>query len=150
METKKLNLEYEDLCFRYKKFIAGDTTINFSTNDFDILFNKITELEQENINNEINIDKLYNENNKLDKDFNELKIRYKKLYTIYLKQKEKIDYLEKNKFIPKKKIQQITEHQIQEIKNLRKNGLSYSEIERQTKWSKYTISRVLNGHYDAK
>lgn len=73
------------------------------------------------------IDKLNNENNKLKKELENLKSKA---------------------FIPKKKIQQITEQQIQEIKTLRNQGLSYSEIERNTKWSKYTISRVLNGHYD--
>ena len=73
------------------------------------------------------IDKLNNENNKLKKELENLKSKA---------------------FIPKKKIQQITEQQIQEIKNLRNQGLSYSKIEQITKWSKFTISKVLNGHYD--
>lgn len=64
---------------------------------------------------------------------------------------KELEYLKSKAFIPKKKIQQITDQQIQEIKNLRKlYNLSYADIERKTKWSKYTISKVLNGHYDNK
>lgn len=65
--------------------------------------------------------------------------------------KNELENLKLKAFIPKKKIQQITDQQIQEIKNLRKlYNLSYADIERKTKWSKYTISKVLNGHYDNK
>lgn len=87
------------------------------------------------------IQSLDNENNELKSELKKYKTEFKKLYKAYT-------ILQTKSFIPKKKIQQITEQQIQEIKTLRSQGLSYSEIERNTKWSKYTISRVLNGHYD--
>lgn len=175
METKKLNLEYENLCFRYKKFIAGDNTIKFSTSDFAILFDKITELEQININNENVIYKLDNKDNdtvkelenkinseitnnsflKMDlkkqkEELEQLTDQYKKCYHFKEKYKKELEQIKTKAFIPTKKIQQITEQQIQEIKTLRNQDLSYSEIERITKWSKYTISKVLNGHYDTK
>ncbi len=37
---------------------------------------------------------------------------------------------------------------IQKIKDLREIGLSYGKIANKTRWSKATISRVLNGLYD--
>lgn len=146
MKTEKLDLEYENLCFRYKNFLSGDRNVNFSTDDFNILFNKIKELEEKNIKSKIVIDKLHNENNELNK----YKTEFKKLYVFAKKTEEELNQIKNKAFIPKKKIQQITDQQIQEIKTLKNYGLSYSEIERQTKWSKYTISRVLNGHYDNK
>lgn len=146
MKTEKLDLDYENLCFRYKNFLSGDRNVNFSTDDFNILFNKIKELEEKNIKSKIVIDKLHNENNELNK----YKTEFKKLYVFAKKTEEELNQIKNKAFIPKKKIQQITDQQIQEIKTLRNYGLSYSEIERQTKWSKYTISRVLNGHYDNK
>lgn len=146
MKTEKLDLDYENLCFRYKNFLSGDRNVNFSTDDFNILFNKIKELEEKNIKSKIIIDKLHNENNELNK----YKTEFKKLYVFAKKTEEELNQIKNKAFIPKKKIQQITDQQIQEIKTLRNYGLSYSEIERQTKWSKYTISRVLNGHYDNK
>ena len=52
----------------------------------------------------------------------------------------------KNTLKPKEK--QITDIDIQCIKDLRLCGLSYSEISKRTSWSKATVSRVLNGLYD--
>lgn len=52
----------------------------------------------------------------------------------------------KNTLKPKEK--QITDEDIQNIKDLRLCGLSYSEISNKTRWSKATVSRVLNGLYD--
>lgn len=46
------------------------------------------------------------------------------------------------------KIKQIPNKDIELIKLLRNNGLSYREITRQTGWSIATVSRVLNGVYD--
>lgn len=43
---------------------------------------------------------------------------------------------------------QITEEDIVKIKFLRTQGNSYAQIAKQTKWSKATVSRVLNGLYD--
>ena len=148
--TKKLDLfnkkketiksKLDEFMIRYNNYKKGLKS-DFTVNDFDILINFIQSLDNENklLKDEKNlfltsyekdrivIDKLNNENNKLKKELENLKSKV---------------------FIPKKKIQQITEQQIQEIKNLRNQGFSYSKIEQTTKWSKYTISRVLNGHYD--
>ena len=44
-------------------------------------------------------------------------------------------------FVPR--TQEITNKQIQEIKELRVSGLSYRAIEKETGWSKFTIGRVL-------
>lgn len=51
-----------------------------------------------------------------------------------------------NTLTPKTK--QIPNKDIELIKLLRNNGLSYREITRQTGWSIATVSRVLNGIYD--
>ncbi|MFR3370398.1 MAG: helix-turn-helix domain-containing protein [Clostridioides difficile] len=42
----------------------------------------------------------------------------------------------------------MTDDDINNIKSLRRDGLSYKEISNQTSWSKATVSRVLNGLYD--
>ncbi|MGL4912726.1 MAG: helix-turn-helix domain-containing protein [Romboutsia sp.] len=85
-------------------------------------------------------------------EFNEMRENYEK--KLYIKQVE-IDNLKseivnikqsKNTLKPKEK--QITDMDIQSIKDLRFCGLSYSEIAKETRWSKATISRVLNGLYD--
>lgn len=47
-----------------------------------------------------------------------------------------------------KRVKKITPCDITWIKNLRAEGLSYTKIENLTSWSKYTISKVLNGAYD--
>ena len=52
----------------------------------------------------------------------------------------------KNNLKPKEK--QIKDSDIQYIKELRNNGLSYREISKETSWSKATVCRVLNGMYD--
>lgn len=134
--TKKLNL------FNDKKEISKlDEFMNrYNQNDKLYVEDFNTLIEEINKYKKV-IQSLDNENNELKKELNKYKIEYQKLYKSYKN-------LQTKAFIPKKKIQQITEQQIQEIKTLRNQGLSYSEIERNTKWSKYTISRVLNGHYD--
>lgn len=147
METTKLNLDgnyqtqnlnkLDEFMDRYEK---KDTLY---IEDFKIL---ITEVDR--LKNVINT--LHNENNESKNELNKYKIEYQKLYKFHQKYKKELEQIKTKAFIPKKKIQQITDQQIQEIKTLRNQGLSYSEIERITKWSKYTISRVLNGHYDAK
>lgn len=152
--TKKMNLfgnytnqnqninELDDFIERYNNYKKGLKS-EFTTKDFDILINEINKLTEINSKNKNVIQSLDNDNNELKSELKKYKIEYQKLYKSYKN-------LQTKAFIPKKKIQQITEKQILEIKKLRNEGLSYSEIERQTKWSKYTISRVLNGHYDTK
>ena len=49
-----------------------------------------------------------------------------------------------SKFSNKRKI---TDTDILKIKQLRNNGLSYREIEKEVGWSKYVIGKVLNDKY---
>lgn len=86
------------------------------------------------------------------KEFNEMRSEYEK--KILSKQNE-IDDLKKqleelkcfrSNLRPKEK--QIKDSDIESIKELRTQGLSYREISQQTSWSKATVCRVLNGVYD--
>lgn len=102
--------------------------------------------------------KLKDENKILKEKINEQEIKeqelskkfFQEITNIYydLEQKNKENLLSKETLI--KKQRQITDKQIEEIKELRKQGLSYSKIEKITQWSKFTISRVVNGFYDKK
>ena len=86
------------------------------------------------------------------KEFNEMRDNYED--KLKMKQmeidnlKKEIEYLKslRNNLKPKEK--QIKDSDIQYIKELRSNGLSYREISKETSWSKATICRVLNGMYD--
>lgn len=86
------------------------------------------------------------------KEFNEMresyedKLRAKQSEIDNLKQEiEKLRSL-RNNLKPKEK--QIKDSDIENIKELRNNGLSYREISKETSWSKATVCRVLNGLYD--
>ena len=72
------------------------------------------------------------------KEFNEMRSEYEK--KILSKQNE-IDDL-------KKQLEELKDSDIESIKELRTQGLSYREISQQTSWSKATVCRVLNGVYD--
>ena len=148
LEKQKIS-KLDEFMERYNLLKQG-IKVDFTTKDFDVLINEIDKLKERNLNSECIIYRLDNENNELKKELNKYKIEYQKLYDSKEKCKKELEQIKTKVFLPKKKIQQITEQQIQEIKTLRNQGLSYSEIERNTKWSKYTISRVLNGHYDTK
>ena len=86
------------------------------------------------------------------KEFNEMRDNYED--KLKMKQmeidnlKKEIEHLKslRNNLKPKEK--QIKDSDIQYIKELRSNGLSYREISKETSWSKATICRVLNGMYD--
>jgi len=86
------------------------------------------------------------------KEFNEMrdayeeKLRAKQMEIESLK--EEIEHLRllRNNLKPKEK--QIKDSDIEQIKELRNNGLSYREISKETSWSKATVCRVLNGLYD--
>lgn len=86
------------------------------------------------------------------KEFNEMRADYerkleKKQFEIEsLKNELERSRSYKNSLKPKEK--QIKDLDIQKIKSLRKEGLSYREISSKTSWSKATVSRVLNGLYD--
>lgn len=93
------------------------------------------------------------ENLKLIKKNEELMIKIKDLEEMLQPYKDEVQKLidENNKlkekaFVPR--AQEITDKQIQEIKELRADGLSYRAIEKETGWSKFTIGRVLKGEYD--
>ncbi|RDY23693.1 XRE family transcriptional regulator [Romboutsia maritimum] len=86
------------------------------------------------------------------KEFNEMRAIYEKKLQ---KKQIELDNLKieieklknyKNSLKPKEK--QITDEDIEFIKELRNSGLSYREISNETRWSKATVSRVLNGIYD--
>lgn len=85
-------------------------------------------------------------------EFNEMRDSYEK--KLQKKQMEidtlkiEIQKLRDSKSNLKPKEKQITDEDIQKIKDLREIGLSYGEIANKTRWSKATISRVLNGLYD--
>lgn len=80
------------------------------------------------------------------RDSYEQKLQRKQIEIDSLKKEIKRLREDKNTLKPKEK--QISDTDIQGIKDLRIKGLSYSEIAKMTKWSKATISRVLNGLYD--
>lgn len=82
------------------------------------LLTKISELEQMLQPYKDNIQKLINENDKL----------------------------RGKAFVPR--TQEITNVQIEEIKELRNQGFSYRAIEKETGWSKFTIGKVLKGEYN--
>lgn len=86
------------------------------------------------------------------KEFNEMrdsyedKLRAKQMEIERLKKEiEDLKSL-RNNLKPKEK--QIKDSDIEYIKELRNNGLSYREISKETSWSKATVCRVLNGLYD--
>lgn len=86
------------------------------------------------------------------KEFNEMrdsyedKLRAKQMEIERLKKEiEDLKSL-RNNLKPKEK--QIKDSDIEHIKELRNNGLSYREISKETSWSKATVCRVLNGLYD--
>ena len=86
------------------------------------------------------------------KEFNEMRDSYedklqKKQREIEDLKKEIEDLkLMRNNLKPKEK--QIKDSDIEYIKQLRNDGLSYREISKETSWSKATVCRVLNGLYD--
>ena len=96
------------------------------------------------------------ENNKLREEILELKKLTKNLNLedIRFKYQEEINNLKveleeaKAKITLQTKTREISDKQVQEIKELRASGLSYRAIEEKTKWSKFTIGRVLKGAYD--
>ena len=89
--------------------------------------NQLKDLDEEHKNE---IQKLKNEYTKQIKEF-----------------EDKIKDLESKIDLQSKK-RQITDEQVQQIKDLRAKGLSYRAIQNQTGWSSVTINRALNGIYD--
>lgn len=54
----------------------------------------------------------------------------------------------KAKITLQSKKREISDKQVQEIKELRASGLSYRAIEEKTKWSRFTIGKAIKGEYD--
>ena len=127
------------------------------------LKNRIVELEkanQDSHNDYINLSNRYNillkefealreENKKLksqtkENGIEELKDHYEKKIR---KMQSALDELEDKVYL-QSRVKQITDEQIQEIKDLLDKGVSYRQIQKQTKWSTFTISRIKNGYYD--
>lgn len=88
------------------------------------------------------VQKLKNENTKLG--IEKIKVEYEKeIERLKLELKET-----KEKITLQTRTREISDKQVKEIKELRSSGLSYREIEEKTKWSKFTIGRVIKGEYD--
>lgn len=87
------------------------------------------------------------------KEFNDMRSEYER---VILDKQHQIELLEKeleevkqfkaSNLKPKEK--QIKDSDIDSIKNLRNQGLSYKEISDKTNWSKATVCRVVKGLYD--
>lgn len=96
------------------------------------------------------------ENNKLRDEILKLKKLTKNLNleNVRLEYQKEINNLRreleeaKDKITLQTRSREISDKQVQEIKELRASGLSYRAIEEKTKWSKFTIGRVLKGEYD--
>ena len=86
------------------------------------------------------------------KEFNEMRESYEDKLARKQREieelKKEIEDLKaiKNNLRPKEK--QIKDSDIQYIKQLRNEGLSYRQSSLKTSWSKATVCRVLNGLYD--
>lgn len=134
-QHNKFKKECNKLISEYKKLININTNINitlknykkeynFLKNEYELLKNKYKDLEKRN-------EYLEKENIK-----------------IIEKSQEILSSSSKNNNTLIKKQRQITDKQIEEIKELKRQGLSYRQIKKITKWSTYTISHVVNGSYD--
>ncbi|MGN1031954.1 MAG: helix-turn-helix domain-containing protein [Intestinibacter sp.] len=86
------------------------------------------------------------------KEFNEMRAEYEKRLLDKQNEinnlKKEIEELKSLKSNLRPKEKQIKDSDINCIKELRDQGLSYRQISQKTSWSKATICRVLNGLYD--
>ncbi|HBG3660554.1 TPA: hypothetical protein KQB99_003938 [Clostridioides difficile] len=114
---------------------------SFTIKDIEILLNEIEILNSEITKTNDTIDTL-------NKNIKYLKYLNKKAKNIIKIYREELEEFKTKAFIPKRKKQQITQKDIDKIKKLSQDGLSYSKIQKITKWSKCTISKVINGYYD--
>lgn len=89
------------------------------------------------------VQKLKNENSNLG--IEEIKEQYQKEMKSLKLELENT----KAKITLQTKIREISDKQVQEIKELRDLGLSYRAIEEKTKWSRFTIGKVIKGEYDS-
>lgn len=96
-------------------------------------------LDEENI-------RLINENEKLKLEIKNLEKMLEPYKNKIKELSEENDRLKSKSFYPRAR--EITDEQIQEIKELRASGLSYRAIEEKTKWSRFTIGKAIKGEYD--
>lgn len=96
-------------------------------------------LDEENI-------RLINENEKLKLEIKNLEKMLEPYKNKIQELSEENDSLKAKSFYPRTR--EITDEQIQEIKELRASGLSYRAIEEKTKWSRFTIGKAIKGEYD--
>ncbi len=129
---KILKKDYDELSKAYRE-VDRDLIERMKINN---------ELLEENKKLKIEIQKLKNENSKLGIE------KIKASYEMELrKMQTALEELER-KVALQSKPRQITDKQIQEIKELLNQGLSYRKISDKTKWSINTISKIKNGYYD--
>ncbi|MCO5846093.1 hypothetical protein M8598_18380 [Clostridioides difficile] len=124
-----------------KKQFLNTRVDSFTIKDIEILLNEIEILNSEITKTNDTIDTL-------NKNIKYLKYLNKKAKNIIKIYREELEEFKTKAFIPKRKKQQITQKDIDKIKKLSQDGLSYSKIQKITKWSKCTISKVVNGYYD--
>lgn len=106
------------------------------------------QLIRENERLKIYIENYKNQLKDLDEEHKNEIQKLKNEYTKQIKEfEDKIKDLESKIDLQSKK-RQITDEQVQQIKDLRSKGLSYRAIQNQTGWSSVTINRALNGIYD--
>lgn len=124
--------ELEDLKNAYRE-VDRDLIKSISENNLLVRENKILKEE---------VEKLKNENS--DLGIEEIKANYEKEIESLKLELENI----KAKITLQSRTREISDKQVQEIKELRASGLSYRAIEEKTNWSKFTIGKVLKGDYD--
>ena len=117
---------------------AGDSLFTYNNPTIEAQIEEISEQITSNENSKVSI------NNKLTNAKNNLAEKENQLNKLK-KQLEELKCFRSN-LRPKEK--QIKDSDIESIKELRTQGLSYREISQQTSWSKATVCRVLNGVYD--
>ncbi|HFL2576936.1 TPA: hypothetical protein ACG3RI_004052 [Clostridioides difficile] len=123
-----------------KEYFNGKEVV-FTITDIKILLDEIEILNSE-------ITKINDTIDTLNKNIKHLNFINKKSKKIIKTHREELEKFKTKAFIPKRKKQQITQKDIDKIKKLSQDGLSYSKIQKITKWSKCTISKVINGYYD--
>lgn len=124
--------ELEDLKKAYRE-VDRDLIKSISENNLLIKENKRLKEEVQNLKNENS-----------DLGIEEIKAKYEKEIESLKLELENT----KAKITLQSRTREISDKQVQEIKELRASGLSYRAIEEKTKWSKFTIGKVLKGDYD--
>ena len=131
-DYESLEKDYRSLQKAYR-LIEKDLFENMSIN---------SKLREENKKLQEEVQKFKNENSNLG--IENIKASYEEEI-----KKIKIELEEvKAKITLQTRTREISDKQVQQIKELRSAGLSFRAIENKTGWSKFTIGRVLKGEYD--